>query len=259
MFTYAINHYAAYLLVLLRVVAFIGVSPVFSVRAWPVWAKLGLAAFLALWLSPTVANQSVPDPFAAPDRYILLALKESVIGALLGFLVTLVFSATSVAGQVFDIQIGFSSATLFDPAVAQATGLSNSFLSILFTLYFLGLNGLDGLLLGLMQSYEYVGLGAFSPPSSGWETLTHLLTLTMALGIQVGAPLLVALLLSDVTFAFLSRAVPQMNVFVVGQPAKLFIGLTAFAAVMPGVVYLFGTVFRTLFSQMNDVLRWLGG
>jgi flagellar biosynthesis protein FliR len=259
MFVYAVNHYAVYLLVLLRVVAFIAVSPVFSVRVWPVWAKLGLAAFVALCLSPTVATQSVPDPLAAPDRYVALALKETVIGALLGFLATLVFSAMSVAGQVFDLQIGFSSATLFDPAAAQATGLSNSFLSILFTLYFLGLNGLDGLLLALIHSYDYVRLGAFTPPLSGWETLAHLLTLTMSLGIQVGAPLLVALLLSDVTFAFLSRAVPQMNVFVVGQPAKLFVGLTAFAAVMPGVVYLFGIVFRTLFTQMDAVLRWLGG
>jgi flagellar biosynthetic protein FliR len=258
MYIYAVNHYAAYLLVLLRVVAFIGVSPVFSVRAWPVWAKLGLASFVALWLTPTVAK-SVPDPFAAPDQYVALALKESIVGMLLGFLVTMVFSATSVAGQLFDLQIGFSSATLFDPAVAQATGLSNSFLSILFTLYFLGLNGLDGLLLGLMHSYDYVALGAFTPPESGWKTFTHLLTLTMALGIQICAPLLVALLLCDVTFAFLSRAVPQMNVFVVGQPAKLFVGLTVFAGVMPGVVYLFGLVFRTLFSQMDAVLRWLGG
>lgn len=258
MYAFAIDHYAAYLLVLMRVVAFVATSPVFSSRVWPAWAKLGLSAFVALTITPGLSGV-IPDPFSEPGMYILLALKETVMGLLLGFITTLVFSATSFAGQAFDVQIGFSSATLFDPAAGQSSGLTNSFLSLLFTLYFLGLNGLDGLLLAVMHSYDYVGLGKLAPAMSGWEFLTHSLTMTMVLGIQVGAPLIVALLLSDVTFALLSRAVPQMNVFVVGQPAKIFVGLTIFATVMPGIVYLFGLVFQSLFSQTNALMHWLGG
>jgi flagellar biosynthesis protein FliR len=196
---------------------------------------------------------------AEPGLYLVLALKETVVGMLMGFMATLIFSAASMAGQAFDLQIGFSSATLFDPAAGQATGLSNTFLSLLFTLYFLGVDGLDGLLLGLMKSYDYIGLGAFVAPASAWGFFTHVVTFTMVLSIQLGAPLIVALLLTDVTFAFLSRAVPQMNVYFVGQPAKLFVGLTVFAAVMPGVVYLFGVIFQNVFAEMDALLRWLGG
>ncbi|WP_026974477.1 flagellar biosynthetic protein FliR [Alicyclobacillus contaminans] len=258
MISYATSHYAVYLLVLLRMVGFIGTSPILSVRLWPMWSKVGLAAFVALVVTPDV-HATVPDPLVQPDVYIGLALKETLVGMLMGFVATVMTVALSTAGQLFDLQIGFSTATLFDPSGGQSAGLTNAFLSALFTLYFLGMNGLDGLVLGVMKSYDYVALGAFVAPHEAWTFLAHLITLVMVLGLQVGAPLLAALLLTDITFAFLSRAVPQMNVYVVGQPAKLFVGLAVFAAVMPGIVYMLGVLFQATFSELDTLLRWMGG
>ena len=254
----ALSHYPLYLLVLLRVVAFIAVSPVFSIKAWPTWAKLGIAAFVAVYTMPEV-HGTVPDPFSDPGNYIVAALRETVVGMLLGFIGTMVFTALSFTGHIVDLQIGFSSAVLFDPEGGHSTGLTSSFLSILFTLYFLGLNGLDGLLLAIMHSYHTIPVNAWTIPASIGAFLSHLLTTVMIMGIQVGAPLWVALLLTDVTFALLSRAVPQMNVFVVGQPAKLLVGLSVFAAVIPGIVYLFGSLFQMVFQQLDLVEHWLGG
>lgn len=258
MLAYALNHYAAYLLVLLRIVAFIGTSPVLSIRIWPNPAKLGLAAFIAMWVAPTV-NGQVPSPFMDPGNYILIALAETAIGMLLGFMATMVFSAVTIAGQIFDVQIGLSSATLFDPSQNQSESLTASLQSLLFTLYFLGVNGLDGLVLAIMNSYQLVPIGHFHLHNGLWQLLTTVFGSTMDLAVQLAAPLVVALLLTDITFAFLSRAVPQMNVFVVGLPAKLFVGLTVFAVLMPGLTYLFGQLFTNLFTQMNVLLQWLGG
>lgn len=83
--------------------------------------------------------------------------------------------------------------------------------------------------------------------------------MAMAVALEVAAPLFAALLLTDITFALLSRAVPQMNVFVVGLPVKLLVGLAVMAAAMPGLVYLFGRVFSWLFSELDTTLQWLGG
>jgi flagellar biosynthetic protein FliR len=239
-------------------VAFIALSPVLSIKIWPAWAKVGLAVFVALLVTPGI-HATVPDPFADPGNYIVTALQETMVGMLLGLTASMIVSAISVAGQMFDLQIGLSSATLFDPQAGQSTGVTSSFLSMLFTLYFLGMNGLDGMLLAVMNSYQYVPLGHFHLPSDTWSVLTHLLGLVMVLGIQMIAPLLAALLLTDLTLALVSRAVPQMNVFVVGLPAKLFVGLTLFALVMPGIVYVFGTVFHDLFTQVDSLLQWMGG
>lgn len=259
MLNFALNHYAVYLLVLLRMVAFIGTSPILSMQVWPVWAKLGLGAFSALWVASSVTTGAVPSPFSDPGNYILTALQEAAVGMLLGFIATMIFSAVTIAGQIFDVQIGFASATLFDPSQGQPESLTASLQSLLFTLYFLGVNGLDGLMLAIMDSYHFVPIGHFHLHQGFWQVLTAVLGTTMNLAIQFAAPLVAALLLTDITFAFLSRAVPQMNVFVVELPAKLFVGLTMYAILMPATTYLFGQLFGVVFTQMNGLLQWLGG
>lgn len=258
MLIYALNHYALFLLVLLRLVAFIATCPLMSMKAIPTWAKLGLGATTAILMTPSVTGQ-VPDPFSNAGEYIIAALQETATGMLLGFGASMVFSAFTIAGQLIDIQIGFSTATEFDPQTGQQTSLTSSFVSMLFSLYFLGVNGLDGLMLAILNSYRFIPLASFHLPSDTWGFLTHMLGVVMTLAVEFAAPLSVALLLCDITFALLSRAVPQMNVFVVGLPAKLLVGLTLFATIMPAVVYLFGILFSQLFTSLNTLLTWLGG
>jgi len=251
-------HYDVYFLVLLRMVAFVGSAPIVSQRNWPMWAKLGLAAFIAMLVTPNVRG-AAPSPFTDPGNYIVAGLLETVTGLLIGFVATMVFSVLQIAGQMVDVQIGFSSAQLFDPQSAQTSGLTGSFNSILFTLYFLGINGLDGLLLTVMNSYRFIGLAMFHIPHGLWAFLVGLFGMVMVTAVQLAAPLMAALLLTDITFAFLSRAVPQMNVYVVGLPAKLFVGLSVFVVAMPGVVYIFNRLFLLLFTQTNGLLQSMGG
>lgn len=258
MWQYALSNYPVYLLVLLRMAGFIGTSPFLSMQAWPAPAKVGLAAFTALWVAPTL-HVTVPNPFTNAGVFVVDALTETVTGMFLGMVASMMVSAVTIAGQAFDIDIGFSSAVLFDPSAGASVGISSSFLSWIFTVFFLGIGGLDGLMLALMKSYQFIPLGVLYFPSNTWSVLSAILGLAMTIGIQMVAPMLVAMLLSDLTFALLSRAVPQMNVFIVGFPAKLFVGLTLFAAVMPGVVYVMNQLFQVMFAQLNGVLLWLGG
>jgi flagellar biosynthetic protein FliR len=258
MFAYALNHVDLLLIVLMRMVAFVATSPLMSIRAWPAWGKLGLAATLSLLVAPNL-NVQVPNPMTDPGPYIVLLLQETTVGIFIGFFAYMIFTAFLWSGQLFDLQIGFSVASEFDPQTGQSSSLTGNFLSVLFTLYFLGMNGLDGLLLAILHSYSFIPIGSLHFPQNTWQFLTHAVGLVMTFAVEFTAPLLVAMLLSDITFAMLSRAVPQMNVFVVGLPAKLFVGLTMFAVVMPGLVYLFGHLFNLLFSQLNVMFKWLGG
>jgi flagellar biosynthesis protein FliR len=258
MLSYLITHYEVFFLVLLRVVAFVGASPIVSIQSWPVWAKLGLSVFVSMLIAPTVVTK-IPDAMSQPGLYILTAILETATGLLLGFIATMIFSVITIAGQLVDIQIGFSSATLFSPGSSQPTGLSASFYSALFSLFFLGMNGLDGLLLSIMSSYHFVAMGHFRLPAGSWQLMTSLFGVIMSMGVEMVAPLLTALLLTDMTFAFVSRAVPQMNIYSVGMPGKLLVGLTMYIVGMPGVIYGFNRVFTLLFSQLQGVLQFLGG
>ncbi|GGI94622.1 flagellar biosynthetic protein FliR [Alicyclobacillus cellulosilyticus] len=252
------QHVEAFILVLLRMASFVAASPVFSLRVWPAWAKAGFAAFCAVLVVPEVSAQPVP-PFAQAGRFLGDAAAEVVTGLLLGTAASVVFTAAQMAGQLLDIQIGYAAAALFDPVQGQASGPLANWTTILFTLYFLGVGGLDGLVLAALHSYDWVPLGGWRVRAGGVPLVTSILGLAMTGAVEAAAPTLAALLLLDVTFAFLSRAVPQLNVFVVSLPVKLLLGLGFCAATVPALVFTFDAGFRALLQALDAMLRWMGG
>lgn len=253
-----LTHFNVFLLVTLRVVGFIVASPLISLNVWPNWAKIGLAFGVSYMVAPSILSP-VPNIISEPGQFVVIGLMEAVIGLALGFIATMVFSVISIAGQAVDLQSGMSVASLLVPGSMNSSGLFGSLYNLLFTLYFLGMGGLDGLMLSILQSFRIIPVGHFHMPSQFPSMLLQLLGLVMTMAIELAAPLLVALFLSDVTFAFLSRAVPQMNVFVVGMPVKIFVALSMFAIVMPGTMYVFHLLFTFLFEQMQVILQSMGG
>ncbi|WP_258110299.1 flagellar biosynthetic protein FliR [Alicyclobacillus sp. SP_1] len=257
MLAYTLTHYPLLLLVILRIAGMIGASPIFSTKSFPTVAKVGLVVMMSLWTVGLV-HASVPSPISKPGAFIVLAVVESVTGLFFGFIATMIFSVLTVAGQLIDVQIGFSSAELFNPQMSFVTGLSGTFFNLLFTLYFLGENGLDGLALTAIDSYHLIPIGAFHFPASFASALSSLMDVVMADAVQLAAPVMVALLLTNITFALLTRVVPQMNVYITGLPVQLFVGLAIFAIAMPGMVELFGHIFNTLFADLSIFMHYTG-
>lgn len=253
-----ISHFDLFLLVCLRILAFLAASPLTSTNVWPNWSKIALSFGLAYMVVPNITSP-VPSVFSNPGQYVFDALLEIVAGLALGFIATLIFSAISFAGQAVDIQIGLGLSQLLAPGSSSSSGIFGNLYNMLFTLYFLGMGGLDGLMMAILHSFQVIPIGGLRFPSNWPELLLHLMGVVMSLGIELAAPLLTALFLSDATFAFLSRAVPQMNVFVVGLPVKIFVGLTVFAMVMPGTLYVFNLIFLSLFNQLQSMLQAMGG
>jgi flagellar biosynthetic protein FliR len=257
MLEFALNHLSVSLLVLCRAAAFVGSAPVLATRSWPIPAKVGLAALLALSVAPGV-HQPVPSPWLDPGAFLLQALAETLVGFALGFLASLVFSALSLAGGIIDLQAGFALGGWFEPGYA-VTGVTGGLLQALFTLYFLGLGGLDGWMLVLMHSYQWVPLGHLQWPGSIADGWARLLGVVTGLAVELCAPVLAALLLTDLTLAFVSRAAPQVNVFVAGLPLKLLVMLLVLALAMPSATYVFGRLFQTAFQSTDAWLRAMGG
>jgi flagellar biosynthetic protein FliR len=252
-----LSHWSLWLLVLCRTAAFVGAAPVLSARTWPMPVKAAFAALLAFSVTPSV-HADIRSPWADPGLFMLAALKETVTGFALGFLATLVFSAISIAGGLADLQAGFGMGGWFEPGFT-ATGVTPGLLQTLFTLYFLGVGGLDGWMLTLLHSYDWVPLGGLGWPSAAADGLARVLGVVTGLGVEMCAPVVVAMLLTDLTLAFISRAAPQVNVFVAGLPMKLLVMWTVFALAMPGVTYVFGRVFQATFESMDAWLHALGG
>ncbi|BDG59368.1 flagellar biosynthetic protein FliR [Caldinitratiruptor microaerophilus] len=240
----ALGQLDLFLLLFSRVIGLFVTAPVLGNPSIPAQLRVALAMAVALLALPAAGGVRLPDslPALAP-----LALRELVIGMVLGFVPTLLLAAVQFAGEILDVDLGFSIVSTLDPLNQQPLPLLGNFQYLLALLFFLAVDGHHGLLLTVLGSFRLLPAGA--PPGDLAGLDRHVLALAgeiFRLGLSLAAPVLVALFLTTVAIAVVGRAVPQMNVFVVGLPVKTGAGLALLAALVP----LYAAAFRTLFERM---------
>ncbi|SFS79140.1 flagellar biosynthetic protein FliR [Paenibacillus sp. BC26] len=249
-----------FLLIFCRITAFFVVAPIFSTRNVPNTFKLGFSFFIALlvFLTYGLKQTIVPDA-----DYVLAIIREILAGALLGFAAYLFFTIVNTAGSLIDMQMGFGMANIIDPMTGVSAPLMGNFKGMIATLVFLSINGHHYLLSALLQSYEWIPLTntLFAQFSSGSMTsyLTGMFGQTFLLAVQMSAPLVVAMFLTDVGLGFLARTAPQYNVFVIGIPIKILVGFLMLAVMMPGLVILYEHLFEQMFAAMRKLFDILQG
>ncbi|MDW8365137.1 MAG: flagellar biosynthetic protein FliR, partial [Abditibacteriales bacterium] len=160
-----------------------------------------------------------------------------------------------MAGELIDLQIGFATINLLNPLAPQPTSLVANLQQFIALLLFLTFNGHHWLLIGIEQSFRLVPLtGGVTNPA----TLPHLLALfagTIGVAVKVSAPALGALMIADAVLGLMARTLPQMNVFVVGFPLKIGIGLGVLLLSLPAL----NALLQNLFSTMpKNVWRLMG-
>ncbi|MFD2171343.1 flagellar biosynthetic protein FliR [Tumebacillus lipolyticus] len=256
-----VNYVEVFTLVLVRVSSFFFLTPFFGARNIPMQVKIGLALVLALLLTPALAVSEAGQLYAGMGfaELLLIILKEFMVGVALAMVAAFIFAAIQVGGMFIDMQIGFVMANVFDPLTGASAPITGQFKYALAILLFLGLDGHHGLLAALLQSYEFLPLGAFTLSDNLLSVLMATFTMMFLLGFKIAIPIVAALFLTDLGLAILSRAVPQMNVFVIGMPAKILIGSAMIVIAMPAFVYLLRGLFHTMYGQLDTLLRVVGG
>lgn len=249
----------SFLLIFCRITAFLVVSPIFSFRNIPNTFKVGLAVFISLLVYTAVGSGQV---FVLNAPYVLLIMKELLIGLLLGFTAYLFFIVVQVAGAFIDMQIGFGIVNVIDPLTGAQSPVLGNFKFFIAMLVFLGLNGHHYLLLALMDSYDWVPVDSalFARIHDGAVSslLVDGFVRMFYLAFQMAAPLVVALFLVDVALGILARTVPQFNVFVVGLPVKILVGFLVLFVIVPGLFALFRKLFVEMFDWMARLLGLIG-
>lgn len=243
-----------FLLIFCRITAFFVVAPVFSTRNVPKTFKIGLCFFVSLLVFLTYGMKQTIVPDA---EYILVIIREILVGVLLGFAAYLFFTVINTAGSFIDMQMGFGMASIIDPMTGASAPLLGNFKGMIATLVFLSINGHHYLLSALLQSYDWIPLSnaLFLHLKTGSIStfLVQMFAQTFMLALQMSAPLVAAMFLTDVGLGFLARTAPQYNVFVIGIPIKILIGLLMLAVLMPGLV----TLYEHIFAQMFDAMQML--
>ncbi len=223
---------AGFILVLGRISPLFIFAPLFSSKMVPARARAVIAVALAVGISPLAAKGRIElDALSFGG----LMLKEVLVGLAFAFTLGTLFAALQAAGALLDTMIGFSFGSLVDPV----TGTQSSVLAQLYTLVgvavFIAIDGDAWVVQGLARTYEAVPLA--DAPQIG--TLVHGAQVAFSgifvAAFQIGAPVLLALIVTDAAFGVVSRVVPQLNIFAVGFPAKVTVGLVLIGASLPFV------------------------
>lgn len=229
---FAVPQVIGFMLVVARLSGLFLIAPVFSSPMIPPKIKLMVLLVLAATLTPIVATTSPEVPASVLPLIIALAT-ETIIGFAIGFSVAIVFAAVQLGASLIDTSIGFSMASIIDPINNAQGAVLGSFYSMVATLAFLSVNGHHWLLAGFKRSFEVVALGAVPDIEQMMTNLFATFAQLFAMAFQIAAPVLITLLLVDVVLGIVSRVVPQMNVFFVGIPLKIGVGLIAIIVSLP--------------------------
>lgn len=227
--------------VLVRVSGLVMASPIFGGRGVPAQVKIGLSLVTAIALYPVLPEYVLS--METMGAYYMVILRELVVGIGLGFAVTLVFSAIYLAGQLIDVPMGFGMVNVVDPQSGLQVPIFAQFQYVLTALIFLSVGGHHALFQALARSFTLIPMGG-KLPGRGWPmAILDLFAKMFYLGVRLSLPLVMGLLLADIALGIVARAVPQINIFVVGFPAKILIGISLFIFVIPAYVALLAQVF----------------
>lgn len=246
-----------FVLVLVRVSGITIAAPIFGTRYVPAPVKAALSLVLALVLFPVVPPAVVDA--ANTWAYALTAGAELAVGLVIGYAAMLVFMAIQLAGQLIDMELGFGITNVIDPQYGVQIPLAGNYLYLLAMLIFLLTNGHHFLLAVLVRSFETIPAGKIVLVGETTQALVRLFGQMFLAGVKISAPILGTLFLTSVALGILARTVPQMNVFVVGLPVKLVVGMAVLVVVIPLYVYSLGSLFDRMYEGLLYVLRAAGG
>lgn len=223
--------YGALFWPLVRVLALFSTAPLLSHRAIPVRLKLALAIGVSLILAPNVPTPGLSDVLSAAG--LALLLHNILIGALIGFTVRLVFAALELAGEVIGLQMGLSYAGYFNPASGQTQNAIGSFMSLLALLMFVAIDGHLWVLHATAESFRLYPLIGTPALPADFLSLAKMGTEIFAFGLTIALPFVAVMLLVNIVLGVLARVAPQLNIFAVGFPLTILVGLGLVFLLLP--------------------------
>ena len=221
----------AFIMVVARMSGLFLVAPLIASPLLPMRVRLMMLVVFSAMLTPVMATG-----YVVPDSGSVLALgigQEVIIGLAMGYAVSLIFAAIQVGANMIDLSSGFALANVVDPLSQSQGAVFGAFYTIVASLIFLAMNGHHMLIEGFVASYQLVPMNGQLDVGALMSNLYEQFGLLFANAFRIAAPVIVTLLLTDVVLGLVARVVPQMNVFFLGLPAKIGLGMTAIVLSLP--------------------------
>lgn len=242
------------LLIFTRITAFIVISPGFSIKGLPSLVKIGLAVGITLAAYPVTSALSAEVPM---ELFVLLAIKETLLGLAIGFITKLIFSAIEMAGNFVDFQVGFSMGATFDPALGVNVSYYGKIYYWLSICIFFLTDLHHVVIKTVVKTFQYVPIDSTDLGGFGVEGMVKLFAIVFESALNLAAPLMIVALLTEVVLGLISRTVPQINVLILGMPLKVLASFVFMLLLLPTLIKNIQTTMPLMIKYINEFIQSL--
>jgi flagellar biosynthesis protein FliR len=242
-----------FMLEVIRISSIFLTAPVLGSRNTPTLVKIAFAFLFAMLLYPVLdKNAQLP---ADTLSYLIIVFNQVLVGVIIGYSAYMIFAAIQLAGQIIDLQMGFGIVNVIDPMSNTQVSIIGQFQFVLGMLIFLSINGHHFLFQAVTDSFRFVPLSHAGLTGVTLTKLGDLFVNLFVIAFKIAGPATLALVLTNVTLGMIARTIPQMNVFIVGLPLNILVGLAAVLISLPILVNLFNTLLSSMWDDIYVIIQ----
>lgn len=246
-----------FVIVFTRLGGMITSAPLISKYPIPIQIKIWFMAMVAFIMFPIVlAKTGFQMPTNIPELSLIL-IKEFTIGYITGFVANVLFIGVEIAADLVSMQMGLTAAQAMNPMTGDTLPILSQAYTILASMIFIGLNGYHWIFSAIYKTFQIMPPG-YNIAISG--TIAHnvifLTSQIFTIGLGIALPIFSVLLITDVLLGFVAKMMPQMNIFMVALPVKIYLGLVLFIMLIPPMCSQLQILFE---KYLTSIISVLGG
>ncbi len=255
----------SFFMVLMRISTLIMLLPVFGDKIVPATVKVFLSLTFAAVLFPVLkANGAIHIADAriwseTSGKLVLTLLSEIMVGLAVGFASQLVFQAIHIAGDFMAQLMGFAMASTYDPHMETQSLVMGQLMGTLAMLTFLAIDGHHLLFRAIVETFHLIPQGHIAMTEAFKNSIVHLVGNTLLFGLQLSAPMASCMLLVNIVYGIMGKALPQLNILALSMAGSAFIGGFVLLVTYPSVQSGMSSIFQTYFEDLKQFLVVYGG
>ncbi|MBQ9120677.1 MAG: flagellar biosynthetic protein FliR [Lachnospiraceae bacterium] len=253
--TFTLGQLEFFLAILVRISTFVYTAPFFSINSVPQRVKIGISVMLAYVVFTMLPYE--PLEYAGSLGYALLVAKEAIAGLMMGLFANISNRILSFAGQLIDMEIGFSMANEFDPTTKMTVSLSSNLYNYSVMLIMLVSRMHFYIIDAVVDSFQVIPTGNVVLHGSVYELMLQYITDFCVIGFRIALPVFATLMIVNTVLGILARVAPQMNMFVVGMQLKVLIGLAVMIIMILNLDSISDFIFNEMMLMLKSVIQYL--
>lgn len=248
-FSFTLQDFEHFFLILVRISAFVAIAPYFSMSQVPRKVKTGLSLAISLLLWFAIPKQTLV--YETVIDYAVIVVKEALVGIVIGFSSSICNNIILFAGKMIDMDMGFAMVNVFDPVTKDQVSVSGTFYNYAVMLCLLCSGMHTYILRAFIDSYQLIPINAAVFDVNGiYHGMLEFLSDYVVIGFRIYLPIFMSIMILNVVLGVLAKVAPQMNMFVVGMQLKVLTGLI----VMFLIVYLLPDISNFIFIETKKMM-----